>query len=74
MNPICSYCNEKFKRYDDVVTVDEDAYHADCIELYPTGYVAMTKDGDFLGESDNDDGQWAIDIFDELLDEEEELV
>jgi hypothetical protein len=67
----CASCEEKFVWNDDVIIVEDDLYHKDCVELYPTGYFAML-DGEPLGETENDDGQMACEIIDGLLDDEEE--
>lgn len=55
-----------------MVLVEEHAYHKDCVTLYPSGFVAFI-DGEYLGETENDDGQMACEIIDDLLlDEEDE--
>ncbi|WP_197046693.1 hypothetical protein [Oceanobacillus salinisoli] len=66
----CFYCDEEFVWDDYVVIVEDELYHKDCVELYPTGYFAML-DGEPLGETENEDGQMASEIIDDLLDEEE---
>lgn len=58
------HVQKNFQWNDDVVVVDDEFYHKDCVELYPTGYYAML-DGEPLGETENDDGQPAYDIFSE---------
>lgn len=65
----CKACEYLFKWNDEVVIVDDEVYHKDCLELYPTGYYAML-DGEPLGETENDDGQMACEIIDGLLDDE----
>jgi len=54
----CSVCNGYFNWDDDVVIVDDEYYHENCVELYPMGFIAML-DGDPLGETENDDGEMA---------------
>lgn len=67
----CNHCGEKFKWNDDVIIVDDCAYHKSCVTLYPTSYIAFT--GDIcLGETDNDDGEMAYEYFEELLEEVDE--
>lgn len=44
----CEECYETFKWDDDVVSVNEEYYHARCVELVPTGYVAYVGD-EFIG-------------------------
>lgn len=60
----CEACGEAFFWHEPVVLVGEEAYHKDCVILYPTGYVAFTDDV-CLGETENGDGQMAYDAFDE---------
>lgn len=57
----CGACSKHFRWTDDVVVVNDNFYHKDCVSLYPTGYVAFIGD-DCLGETENDDGQMAIEI------------
>lgn len=64
----CNACDDPFHWEDEVVIVDDEHYHKDCVELYPTGYVAFLDDN-CLGETENDDGQSAY----EILDDEELL-
>ncbi|RQW19862.1 hypothetical protein EH196_06870 [Bacillus sp. C1-1] len=64
----CKACDDKFLWDDRLVVVEDDCYHVDCVTLYPTGYVAMLDD-DCLGETENEDGQDACDVFPELLDD-----
>lgn len=65
----CAVCNDPFKWNDDVIKVDDNPYHKDCVKLYPTGFVAYLDD-EFLGKTENEDGQMACEIIDELLDDE----
>lgn len=67
----CTACNDAFVWNDYVIIVDDEVYHKECIELYPTGYFAML-DGEPLGETENDDGEMAFEIIDGLLTEREE--
>lgn len=69
MEAKCTYCDFEFKWNDDVVIVNDEVYHKTCVKLYPIGYVAYTEDDDFLGETENDDGQDAYEIFEDLLDD-----
>jgi hypothetical protein len=64
----CVACKDEFRWNDDVIIVDDNLYHKDCVTLYPTGYVAFIDD-DFLGETENEDGQMACEIIDGLLDD-----
>lgn len=64
----CVSCEDEFLWNDTVVIVDDELYHKDCLELYPTGYFAML-DGEPLGETENEDGQLAYEIIDGLLDD-----
>ncbi|MFF5816381.1 hypothetical protein [Lysinibacillus capsici] len=66
----CKACEETFTWNEDVILVNDDVYHKDCVELYPTGYFAML-DGEPLGETENEDGSMAFDILDEGEYEEE---
>ena len=66
----CTACKESFVWNDDVVIVNDEAYHKECVTLYPVGYVAYLDD-EFLGETENEDGQMAYDIFEELLTEDD---
>lgn len=65
----CAACKDEFLWDDDVVIVDDSFYHKDCIDIYPIGYFAML-DGNPLGETENDDGQMACEVIDDLLDED----
>ncbi|WP_079709731.1 hypothetical protein [Paraliobacillus ryukyuensis] len=60
----CGACNEEFNWDDDVVEVNGEFYHKDCVTLYPTGYFAMLDD-EPLGETENDDGNMAFEILEE---------
>lgn len=66
----CKACEETFTWNEDVILVNDDVYHKDCVELYPIGYFAML-DGEPLGETENEDGSSAYDILDEGEYEEE---
>ncbi|MDP1391996.1 hypothetical protein Q8G28_03915 [Lysinibacillus capsici] len=66
----CKACDETFTWNEDVILVNDDVYHKDCVSLYPTGYVAYIDD-EFLGETENEDGSSAYDILDEGEYEEE---
>jgi len=55
----CGACVEAFNWDDDVILVNDEIYHKDCVTLYPTGYFAML-DGDPLGETENEDGSMAF--------------
>jgi hypothetical protein len=67
----CSACEYEFIWNDCVVIVDDKLYHKDCVTLLPIGYIAMLDD-EPLGETENDDGQMAFEIIDNLLDDEED--
>ena len=67
----CAACEYKFEWNDQVVIVDDDLYHKDCLTLYPTGYYAYVG-GEPLGETENEDGQMAYQIIDGLLEDEED--
>lgn len=71
MSKCCDACDDKFNWDDDVVIVNEKLYHKDCVTLYPTGFVAYIDD-EFLGETENEDGQMAFEIIDDLLTDEDE--
>lgn len=60
----CLACKDGFNWDDDIVVVDEELYHKDCVTLYPTGYYAFIDD-ELLGETDNEDGQMAFEILEE---------
>ncbi|HHB0756531.1 hypothetical protein ACPTFN_12935 [Enterococcus faecalis] len=70
----CKACSDYFKWDDDVIQVDNDYYHRDCVTLYPTGYCAFLYE-DCLGETENDDGDMAFNLLSKGtyidLDEEE---
>lgn len=71
----CEACDEPFKWDDTLIKVNGKHYHNDCVELYPTGgYVAFLagNSDSYLGETENDDGEYAHDVFEELLEDEEE--
>ena len=69
MNSKCKACEDLFEWDDIVIVVDDDIYHKDCLELYPTGFFAML-DGEPLGETENEDGDMACEYIDELLESE----
>lgn len=54
----CYACKDDFKWNDDLIIVDDNYYHKDCVTLYSTGYVAFIG-GEILGETENEDGQMA---------------
>ncbi|WP_312145675.1 hypothetical protein [Lysinibacillus capsici] len=66
----CEACNETFSWDDEVILVNDEVYHKDCVQLYPIGYFAML-DGEPLGETENDDGSMAYDILNDNEYEEE---
>ncbi|MGQ4233992.1 hypothetical protein [Enterococcus faecalis] len=70
----CKACSDYFKWDDDVIQVDNDYYHKDCVTLYPTGYYAFIGE-DCLGVTENDGGSLACSLLNEGtyidLDEEE---
>ncbi len=66
----CKACKEYFSWDSDVIEVDRNYYHKDCVALYPTGYFAMLDD-EPLGETENDDGSMAFEILEEGEYEEE---
>lgn len=67
----CAACNDPFTWKDDVISVNDNLYHKDCVQLYPSGFVVYLGD-EFLGDSENDDGSSACDYIPELLDELDE--
>ena len=71
MKKSCKACDDEFLWNDDVIVVDDELYHKDCVTLYPTGFIAFI-DGECLGETENEDGQMAFEIIDDLLTEDEE--
>lgn len=60
----CEACEDPFRWDDDVVIVDDNLYHKNCVELYPTGYFAMLDD-EPLGETENYDGETAFTILED---------
>lgn len=61
---VCPACDDYFEYDDRIVEVNDKFYHDKCVELYPTGYVAYLND-EFLGETENEDGQSAYDFLEE---------
>ena len=59
----CSACKDPFVWDDDVILVNDELYHKDCVTLYPTGFVAFLDD-QCLGETDNEDGSMAFEYID----------
>lgn len=66
----CKACEKTFVWNEDVILVNDDVYHKDCVSLYPTGYMAYIDD-EFLGETENEDGSSAFKILSEGEYEEE---
>lgn len=64
----CTACKDPFVWQDEVILVNDELYHKDCVKLYPIGFVAYLDD-EFLGETENDDGSSACEYIPELLDE-----
>lgn len=60
----CEACGEHFQWKDDVIVVNDEIYHKDCLTIFPTSYFAMLDDNP-LGETENEDGSMAIEILDE---------
>lgn len=71
----CEACDETFNWDDITIQVDDDYYHEECVELYPTGYCAFIGE-EYLGETENDKGSLASSILSKNeyidLDEQEE--
>lgn len=57
----CKECKETFKWDDDVLMHGDNVYHKECVEVFPISYGIQVIGGDYIGESDNDDGQSAYD-------------
>ncbi|XRD23481.1 hypothetical protein AABM34_13095 [Lysinibacillus fusiformis] len=66
----CKACEETFVWNEDIILVNDEVYHKDCVQLYPIGYYAMLDD-EPLGETENDEGSSAYDILDKGQYEEE---
>lgn len=66
----CKACDDPFKWDDTVIIVDDDIYHKDCLDIYPSQFFAFL-DGEPLGETENGDGDMACEYIDELLEGEE---
>ena len=60
----CKACEDNFYWNDEVIIVNDELYHKDCVSLYPTGYYAMLDD-EPLGETENEDGEMACEILDD---------
>lgn len=60
----CSACKETFQWNTDIVEVNDEFYHVDCVTLHPIGYFAMLDD-EPLGETENDNGSMAFDILED---------
>lgn len=65
----CVACNDKFRWNDEVILVNDELYHKDCVKIFPMGYFVML-DGEPLGESENEDGELACEYIPELLNED----
>lgn len=65
----CQACKESFEWNEQVILVNDELYHKDCVTLYPTGFVAFLDD-ECLGETENEDGSSAYDYIPELLHED----
>lgn len=64
----CESCGEIFKKFDNIVFVNEqDYFHKSCVVLVPVEYAvfAKPKGGDFLGMCSDDDLEVALLMFDE---------
>lgn len=59
----CGACEDSFNWLDEVVIVDDEPYHKNCLTLYPTGYCAFLN-GEYIGETENEDGSEAYEIMD----------
>lgn len=62
----CPACKDPFEWDHEVVLVNDALYHTHCVDLYPTGYVAFLN-GEYLGETDNDDGDNVCEYIPELF-------
>lgn len=49
MRKPCPECNNDFDWLDKVVTVAGVCYHVDCVDLFPSRYIAMSKGADYIG-------------------------
>lgn len=57
----CSVCMETFSWDDDVLLNENDAYHKECVDVFPIAYGISIPGGSYVGRSDNEDGQIAYD-------------
>lgn len=67
----CAACKDPFRWSDEVIVVNDEIYHKDCVDIVPLSYGALL-DGEFLGETENEDGSMACDFIDDLLNDEQE--
>lgn len=71
----CAECREEIA-WDDNIFVGEDgeAYHAECVTAYPTGYSLFGLSGDYITQSE-DMEDMAICLLDhgEYVDDEEDV-
>lgn len=65
----CEECYETFKWDEDVVSVNDDYYHKQCVELVPIGY-AVYVDGEYIGEMEDEDMACFILDTDDYLEDE----
>lgn len=65
----CESCYSEFGQFENAVLVNDRLYHDYCVTLHPSGYVVFIGD-EYIGESENDEGQWACEYID--FNEEEE--
>ena len=67
----CKACDDEFVWNNDVIVVEDNLYHKDCVNLYPTGFVAYIDD-EYLRETENDDGQMACEIISDFFNDDDE--
>lgn len=60
----CKECGEWFEWCEKIIKVENDYYHRNCVEIYPSKYVAFI-DSDFIGEVENEDGDVALELLSE---------
>lgn len=65
----CAACKDPFDWDNHVILVNDKLYHETCVDLHPLGYVAF-QGTEFLGETDNFDGDNVCEYIPELFDPE----
>lgn len=68
----CEQCEKTFKWDDELVSSGDNFYHKECVHVFPIAYGIQLLNGDYIGESDVEDGEMAFHLLNDGEYEENE--